>query len=738
MRNIVKNNKWNFIVVLSFILLYFPVNAQESYTGALSGFHSFPEDAVYQNKELPASERTLNVIQYLTFEESIKLVGGYNKFFLPGVSRLGLRPVFMSDASQGVRLNKNIHKDEKSTSFPGILALASTWNPKLAWEMGNAVGEECRMLGIDILLGPGINIQHLSVGGRNFEYFGEDPVLTSDLAVCYVKGVQRNKVLATAKHFIGNDQEFCRHISSSDIDERTLREIYLRPWKAVIQKAGVKAIMTGNNAINGVPCSLDKQVVEDIIRYEYGFTGMAMTDWQNTSYYPDLQYLFFTAGVSLLMPNNNTFRNYLYGYLAKYPEKKEAVRGYINKKVYENLLPLFEMGVFDRTSKEENISASMEEHKVFARRIAEEAVCLLKNKGNLLPLSGKEKVLLAGTPEIYTGTGSGFVKGYDHTNFENGLRSVFGKRLEVSEAPTDEQIKKADVIIYCLNKEAGEGHDVPFEVGCDKKISKVASLNPNVIVVISSCNNLPMPWLDDVKSVLWSYFLGQERGHALADIFVGKVNPSGKLPFTIEKDFKDSPSPEYNYIGGKPYWFGNNSYYKEYWLKKNPEGANKQFRENIKPNQMLRVPYTEGIFTGYRWYEKMNKEVLFPFGYGLSYTQFKYGDIFFSKNIITVNDSITIKINIKNVGKRDGADVAQLYLAYPESKVKRPVKELKHFKKIFLKKGKNDIVSFVISPDDLKYWDINEHKWKIESGKYEVLLGNSSAKILSSGTFIFE
>jgi beta-glucosidase len=738
MKKNLKTTKLNFILVLFISLLYFPVNAQESYEGTLSGFQKFPDNAIYQNKNLPAAERAHNVIQYLTFEESLQLVGGNNKFFFPGISRLGLRPVLMSDASQGVRLNKNVHKDEKSTSFPGVLALASTWNSELAWEMGNAVGGECRMLGTDILLGPGINLQHFSVGGRNFEYFGEDPVLVSDMAVNYVKGVQNNKVLATAKHFIGNNQEFCRHITSSDIDERTLREIYLRPWKAVIQKGGVKAIMTGNNAINGVPCSMDKQVVEDIIRYEYGFTGMAMTDWQNTNYYPDLQYLFFTAGVSLLMPNNNTFRNYLDGYLAKYPEKKEEVRAYLNKKVFENLLPLFEMGVFDRKSKDESNPANMEEHKEIARHVAEEAICMLKNEGDFLPLSGKEKVLLAGEPEIYTGKGSGFVKGYDHVNFEDGLRSVFGRKLLVSEAPSNEQIKNADVIIYRLNKEAGEGSDVPFEVGLDKKIGKIAALNPNVIVVISSCNNLPMSWISNVKAVLWSYFLGQERGHALADILVGKINPSGKLPFTMEKDFSDSPSPRFNYIGGKPYWFGNNDFYKTYWLEKNMDGANEQFLDNVKPNQMLRLPYSEGIFTGYRWYEKMNKEVLFPFGYGLSYTQFKYGDISFSKNTITLNDSITIQLKIENIGERNGADVVQLYLAYPESKVKRPVKELKHFKKIFIKKGKDDMLSFAVSPDDLKYWDVNEHKWMIESGKYKVLLGNSSANILSSGTFIFE
>ncbi len=727
-----------FVVGSFFVLFCLNIYAQEIYTGALSGFQKFPEGSIYQNKELSASERARDVIQYLTFEESLRLVGGYNSFFFPGVSRLGLRPVLMSDASQGVRLNKNIQKNEKSTSFPGVLALASTWNPELAWAMGNAVGEECRILGTDILLGPGINIQHFSVGGRNFEYFGEDPALTSGMAVNYVKGVQGNNVLATAKHFIGNDQEFCRHITSSDIDERTLREIYLRPWKAVIQEADIKAIMTGNNAINGVPCSMDKQVVEDILRNEYGFTGMAMTDWQNTNYYPDLQYLFFNAGVSLLMPNNNTFSNYLEGYLIKYPERKEEVRDYLNQKAYENLLPLFEMGVFDRMSKEEDTPASMESHKVVARRIAEEAICLLKNEGDLLPLSGKERILLAGSPEIYTGTGSGFVEGYDHINFEDGLRSVFGPKLEVSEIPTHEQIKKADVIIYRLNKEAGEGHDVPFEVGLDSQIGEIASMNPNVIVVVSSCNNLPMPWINDVKSVLWSYFLGQERGHALADIVTGKVNPSGKLPFTIEKDFRDSPSPQFNYIGGKPYWFGNNNYYKAYWLEKKTDGANEQFKANVKPNQMLRLPYSEGIFTGYRWYEKMNKEVLFPFGFGLSYTQFEYGDISFSKKSMTDNDLITIQTELKNNGKRDGADVVQLYLAYPDSKVERPVKELKHFKKIFLKKGKKQLVSFVISPDDLKYWDTDTHRWKIEPGKYEIILGDSSVDIHSSGTFVFE
>ena len=268
------------------------------------------KSAVYADTKASSSARAADLIQRLTFEEKLSLTGGWNQFNITGIARLGIRPVTMADASQGVRLG-TIAIDGKSTSFPGMLPLASTWNDELAGRFGKSIGEECRALGVDILLGPGINMQRLSVGGRNFEYMGEDPLLTAGIATEYIRGIQSLKIIPTAKHFIGNDQEFCRHIANSVISERALREIYLRPWEAVIKNADCMGIMTGNNLVNGIPCAMHQPLIADILRKEFGFTGLAMTDWQNTNYYPERQNLVLESGETLLMPANTTFANWV-------------------------------------------------------------------------------------------------------------------------------------------------------------------------------------------------------------------------------------------------------------------------------------------------------------------------------------------------------------------------------------------------------------------------------------------
>ena len=261
------------------------------------------QSAIYADTRMSSAKRAEDLIQRLTFEEKLSLTGGWKGFNIPGIPRLGIRPVTMADASQGVRLD-TIAIEGKSTSFSGMLPLASTWNDELAGRFGKSIGEECRALGVDILLGPGINMQRLSVGGRNFEYMGEDPLLTAGMATAYIRGIQSTRIIPTAKHFIGNDQEFCRHIANSVISERALREIYLRPWEAIIKNANCMGIMTGNNLVNGIPCAMHKPLIADILRKEFGFTGLAMTDWQNTNYYPDKQNLVLQSGETLLMPEN--------------------------------------------------------------------------------------------------------------------------------------------------------------------------------------------------------------------------------------------------------------------------------------------------------------------------------------------------------------------------------------------------------------------------------------------------
>ncbi|MCL4481938.1 MAG: glycoside hydrolase family 3 C-terminal domain-containing protein, partial [Bacteroidetes bacterium] len=560
--------------------------------------------------------------------------------------------------------------------------------------------------------------------------------LTSEIACNYIQGLQSKKVIAVAKHLIANDQEFCRHMMSSDVDERALREIYLPPWEAVIEKGGIKGVMTGNNLLNGIPNSMNKPLLADVLRKEYGFSGIAMTDWQNTIYHPAKQNLVLNSGISLLMPTNETFANYLSTYLENNPSKKAEVERELDQMVYDNLLPLFEMGVYDRQAVDSSYLPSIKEHKIFARKCAEEAICLLKNENHLLPVSLGKKVLMMGGPEVYSGQGSGFVLGFDHTDFASGMQNVYGQNFKCIVKPSDEEIRNADVVLYRLNKPAGEGEDVPFyePAEVNPEIIHCASLNPNVVVIISAGNGLDMPWLPKIRGVLYTYFLGQERGNALADIISGKVNPSGHLPFTLEKKFEDSPAPEFNYLGGKPYWHGDNSYYKDYWMGK-PNAKVPEFAPFVKPGEVIHKTYKEGIFIGYRWYEKNKIAVSFPFGFGLSYTTFKYNSINLSSSSISGSDILKVKCSISNSGPVAGAEVVQLYIHDDNASVERPVKELKGFKKIFLQPGETKQVDFVINREDLSFWDTQSHNWKAGKGKFNVLIGSSSNNITLSGKF---
>ncbi len=697
--------------------------------------NNLPTDVKYTNLKLSPSERAKDVIKHMTFEEKLRLTGGVKGKYFPGIPGLGLRSVLMSDASQGVHLNGKI-PGQVSTSFPGMLALAATWDPKLAKTFGEKMGEECRALGIDILLGPGINMYRTSEGGRNYEYMGEDPYLTSEIACNYIQGLQSKKVIAVAKHLIANDQEFCRHMMSSDVDERALREIYLSPWEAVIKKAGVKGVMAGNNLLNGIPNSMNKPLLADVLRKEYGFSGIAMTDWQNTIYHPDKQNLVLNSGISLLMPTNETFTNYLSTYLENNPSKKAAVERELDQMVYDNLLPLFEMGVYDRQAVDSTYLPTIKEHKSFARKCAEEAICLLKNENQILPVPSEKKILMMGAPETYCGKGSGFVKGFNHTDFDSGMQEVYGQNFKCIAKPSDDEIKNADIVLYRLDKPAGEGEDIPFyePAEINAGINHCTSLNHNVVVIITASNGLDMPWLPKVKGVLYTYFLGQERGNALADIISGKVNPSGHLPFTIEKKFEDSPDPEFNYLGGKPYWHGDNSYYKDYWLGKQ-NAKIPEFAPFVKPGEVIHKTYKEGIFIGYRWYERNKIAVSFPFGFGLSYTTFKYNGIKLSSTSVSGTDSLKVQCSISNSGPLAGAEVVQLYVHDNDASVERPVKELKGFKKIFLQPGETKQVDFVINREDLSFWDIKSHDWKAEKGKFNVLIGSSSADIKMTAEF---
>lgn len=701
----------------------------------LTEFSHFPPGSTYQDPKVEPDKRAREIIGYLTFEEKLELAGGYKSFFYPPVPRLGLRAISMADASQGLRLSTTVAQS-KSVSFPGMQALAATWNIGIAKNFGQSIAEQCKIHGIDILLGPGINMQRLSEGGRNYEYMGEDPLLTAKIAASYINGLQSSNIIATAKHFIANDQEFCRHISSSDLSERTLREIYLLPWEAAIKEANVQAIMTGNNMTNGIPNSMHKPLLNDLLRKEFGFKGIAMTDWQSTNYHLNSQKKVAPSGLSLLMPNNGSLAKYIREYILENPIKKANIEKELEQMIYPNIYTFFKNGIYDRYPQDLKYEEKIPAHKGIALQCAEEAICLLKNQDNILPIAKNKKILLTGDTEIYTGKGSGAVKGFDHVDFESGLRSVYGEYLTCKIKATDEEVKSADYILYRLNKKAGEGNDIPFNEPKQAipDIERLSKLNPNIIILISSANGIPMPWLNEVKGVLWTFMLGQERGNALAAVISGAVNPSGRLPFTLERDFKDSPDPDFNLLGGKPYWHGNNAAYKAYWKGEEPDSKT-EIAKYIKPQEAIHIPYDEGVFIGYRWYQKHKKPVLFPFGFGLSYTTFKYSNLQISKKSINKDEVITAKMDIQNTGNIDGYEVVQLYITDQQSTVERPLKELKNFQKVYLKSGEKKTLQFAINNRDLAFWDEKEHGWKAEAGKFDILISDSSEGYRLKKTF---
>ncbi|WP_198342282.1 beta-glucosidase [Pedobacter psychrophilus] len=733
--------KHNFLVNFSFALLLLASTISKAQRidpktlKPLSEFKQFPAGSHYQDPKISPDKRANEVISYLTFDEKLELTGGYLKFCYPAVPRLGLRAVTMADASQGIRLT-SIESKSQSVSFPGMQALSATWNIGIAKNFGQSISEECKIHGVDILLGPGINIQRLSVGGRNYEYMGEDPMLTSKIAVNYIQGLQSLDVIATAKHFIANDQEFARHIASSDLSERTLREIYLLPWEAAIKEANVQAIMTGNNLTNGIPNSMHKPLLNDLLRKEFGFTGVAMTDWQNSNYHINSQNLVAPSGLSLLMADNETFAKYIKDFIAKNPSKKASIEAELNHMIYPNIYTFFKNGIYDRYPQDLKYKDKTIAHQGLALQCAEEAICLLKNNDNILPIAKTKKILLTGEDEIHSGSGSGFVEGFNHVDFQKGLKSIYGDNLTCKVEATDEEVKNADIVLYRLNKESGEGFDIPFDEPkkAIKDIKRLSELNPNIVVLISSANGLPMPWLKNVKGILWTFMLGQERGNALASVVSGKVNPSGRLPFTLENDFKDSPDPDFNFLGGKPFWHGNNNFYKAYWKGEEPD-SKKEIAKYVKPQELVHIPYEEGVFVGYRWYQKYKKPVLFPFGYGLSYTTFQYTNLKLSSENVKKDEALNVTVDIQNTGKVNGFEVVQLYLSDLESSVERPLKELKNFQKVYLKSGEKKTLTFTVNTKDLSFWDEQKHQWKAEAGKFDVLMSDSSEGYRLKKTF---
>ncbi|MCX7987587.1 MAG: glycoside hydrolase family 3 C-terminal domain-containing protein, partial [Bacteroidales bacterium] len=648
-----------------------------------------------------ADSAALLLLSKMTLEEKISMLGGHNMFYTQGIDRLGIPALLMSDATAGVRMLDHIKgKIGKSTAFPCPVALAATWNPEIAYQYARSIGEECNAAGIHILLGPGVNIYRISQNGRNFEYFGEDPYLGSRMVEQYIKGVQSTGTIATLKHFLCNNHEYHRRTTNVLVDDRTLHEIYLPIFKAGID-AGAMAVMTAYNQVRGEYCGQSKFVISDLLRKELGFKWLVMSDWWST-FDPEKT---IKSGLDLEMPgesNGSDAVNALGDVYVKTNAKRLLEEGKItlddiDRMVRSFLRTAIAMKLFDKKA-DSSYLIKFTEHEQTALNTAREAVVLLKNNG-ILPLSETTKVIITGHHAniVPAGQGSAYVEGYNKITLVQAMAQIFGNNALYIEKPSAEELKKAKAVVLNIGTADSEGYDRPFDLPEDveKMILYIVENNPNTIVVVNSGGGINMTrWIDKVAAVLYAFYPGQNGNIAIAEILSGKINPSGKLPFTIEKNFSDAPGKDYIPIGQQMEHNWNNDL-------------------NIKL-PINTVTYHEGILVGYRWYETKNIEPLFWFGHGLSYTSFAFRDIKCTRTSSSDNPQVEVSFEIENTGKISGAEVAQLYVEDVRSSVVRPKKELKAFQKVFLTPGEKKTVRFTLGKDAFAFYDATRKTWVVE------------------------
>ena len=801
---------------------------------------------VYKDRTATADARAEDLLSRMTLEEKIDYIGGFKGFYIRGIERLDLPEIKLTDGPVGT------HKDGRSTAYPAGVLSASTWNRELVYRLGEQLGRDSRARGVHILLGPGMNILRSPLCGRNFEYFTEDPYLNSRMAVQYVKGLQDQNVVATLKHYAANNQEWDRNNVSSDIDERTLHEIYLPAFKAAIQEAGAGAVMDSYNPVNGEHATQNGYLNNTVLRDMWGFDGIVMSDWSAT--YDAVAAA--NGGLDLEMPR------------AKWMNREQLIpairdglvsESTIDEKVRRILRIIFRFGFFDNPQTDSSIPLDNPQGAETALDLAREGIVLLKNEGGLLPFdklkvksvaligpnagayisgggssytfpfhcvsvldglkkTGVEVMYAPGVPTLvetvaksvfYTEAGSSErglkaeyypnprLKGepekvqtdsivnigngwhiaderkgipYDHCSVRwsgvirpektasyrfvvrgfDGFRLKVGEKMVINEwrdqgittreailslekgreypvvleyfanvHPVDiafgwredrllfdeavEIARRADVAVVNVGfneSSERESNDRTFELPQyqDSLVQCIAEANPKTVVLMNSGAGVDMTgWIDKVPSLLQLWYAGQEGGTAVAEILFGKTNPSGKLPVTFDRKWEDNAAAPYYY---------------------DPDGDK-------------RVAYGEGIFTGYRHYDLNKKKPLFPFGYGLSYTSFEYSALKVAK---VGSHSIKVSFDVTNAGDCDGAEIAQIYVAPVNPAVERPVKELKGFDKKFIRKGETVRMEILLDESAFSYYDVNQHGFRCDAGKYRIMVGSSSDNILLTRT----
>lgn len=645
----------------------------------------------------------MDLISKMTMEEKAALLSGETVWQTRAVEHLGIKPIFLSDGPHGVRKQAGegdhlgLNASLPATCFPTASAIANSWDENLGEEIGKALGEEAAAQGVDVLLGPGLNIKRSPLCGRNFEYFSEDPYLSGKMAAAYIRGIQSQGVYACPKHFAVNSQELRRMSMNSVVDERTLREIYLTGFEIAVKEGNAHSIMSSYNEVNGVYANESTHLLKDILRDEWGFDGFVVTDWGGSNDHVKG----VAAGSNLEMPAPG---------LDSAREILSAVAdGTLSEEELDACVDdlLSAVVTLNERAGQRKKEFDAQSHHALARKAAAESAVLLKNEDNILPLKYMTKVALIGDFAInprYQGAGSSVVNPLKLDSMEQligdyelqviDIKQGYSRNGDANAILTKEALdaaEKADVVLYCFGLDEiseSEGMDRTHMRVPQNQIEllhELIKVNPNIVGILSAGSSVEMPWHSSCKAILHGYLSGQAGAGAILDILTGKVNPSGRLNETYPIRYEDTPAFRYY------------------------------------PATERNSEYRESVFVGYRYYDTALVRAQYPFGYGLSYTEFTYSNL-------TVNEN-GASFTLTNSGNMDGAEVVQLYVGLPDSNMFRPYKELKAFKKVFLKKGESRDIELLFDDKTFRYWNRKTNRWEIETGEYLIMVGACVADI---------
>ena len=650
-------------------------------------------------------EKAKKIVAQMTLEEKASLCSGETAWSTQAIPRLGVPSIFMTDGPHGLRKAEGFDftNSVPATCFPTASGLASSWNKELVKRVGEALATESQANDVQILLGPGINMKRSPLGGRNFEYFSEDPVLSGKIAAAFINGVQSKGVGTSLKHFAANNQEFERMSNSSVVDERTLSEIYFPAFEIAVKEAQPWTVMCSYNKLNGVYASENEYLLTDILKKKWGFQGFVVSDWGAVNDRP----LGVAAGLNLEMPASGGFNNKKIVDAVKKGTLSES-------KLDEIVIETLAITLKAKDSHQQGIVVDKAKHHTLAREASGESIVLLKNSNSILPLKASaKKVAIIGAfakKPRYQGAGSSQVKPTQVENaFDELQKLAKGTTFSYAEGYTsagdtnatllNEAVKNAKsaetVLLFAGLPDVyeSEGYDranMDLPAGHNQLIEAIAKVNKNVVVILLNGSAVSTPWKKEVAAIVEAYLGGQAGGGAIADVLTGKVNPSGKLSETFPMRLEDTPT-----------------------------AIDFPSKDGV-------ANYGEGIFIGYRYYDKKKIEPNFPFGFGLSYTTFSYSDIKANMTSAKDSDAITIAVKVKNTGKVAGKEVVQLYVHEQDAALSRPENELKHFEKIALAPGEEKTVQFQLTSRDFAYYSTNAHDWIVKSGQFDIRVGSSS------------